>query len=261
MVEGFKGGFMRKPTIWFVTILIVITVSASLVETSPGDPLQLLTCGINSFGDSYVAYLDMKINYFGDYGVLAAFFTERGVEAYGIVLLKYPGEKPSLYAMVGDQNYWFYLSNITTGGLNISIVVDLTYRVVKITFSNTSKYFDLSSFFIPRLFTVIAGNVTGRYSLLPNVTIVRYGVYVSNTSLLNAQDPSRPPTSNIVVACGEVTPIQNQTTATTEVWTTTSRVNSGNIVLPKWILLAALVIVALVAVSFMLFISGKIGSP
>ena len=250
---------MRKSTIWFVIILILIIVSSSRVETSPGGPLQLLTCGMNSFGDSYAAYLDMKINYFGEYGVLAAFFTEKGVEAYGIILLKHPGENPSLYAMVGDQNNWFHLSNITTGVLNISIVVDLTYRVVKITFSNTSKYFELSPFFKPRLFTVITSNVTGRYSLLPNVTIVRYGVYASNTSLLNVQDPSKPPVSNIMVACGEVTPIQNQTTATTGVWTTTSRINSGNIVLPKWILLAVLVTVALVAISFMLFISGKIG--
>jgi len=252
---------MRKSTIWLATFLMLIVVSLSRVETSPGDPLQLLTCNLNSPGDSYVAYLDMRINYFGDYGVLAAFFTERGVEAYGILLLKYPGENPSLYAMVGDQNNWFHLSNITTGSLNISIAVDLTYRVVKITFSNTSKYFELTSFFKPRLFTVITSNVTGRYSLLPNVTIVKYGVYASNTSLLNVQDPSRPPVSNIVVACGEVTPIQNQTTATTGVWTTTSRINSGTTVLPKWVLIAVLVIVALVAVLFMLFISGKIGSP
>ncbi len=242
-------------------LVLLLTVLQPLPVTTGGSPVTLASCQLNTLGESYLAYVDLDIDFFGDYGVLAMFFTEKGVEAYGVILMKPPGEGIEAYAMAGDQNNWYYVSTLSGSRLNVTLVLDLNYRLLKVVLSNASRYFDVKTIITPRSFVVLASNVTGAKSPPPVVSLEGYVVYASNTSLLNVLDPLHPTVQNFTTLCGSLTPVftRSETPPAEETTTTTTYVPpEGQF---RWTVLLVLVVLVVVIALFIRLVAGERGSP
>ncbi|AFK51288.1 hypothetical protein TCELL_0864 [Thermogladius calderae 1633] len=230
------------------------------VATS-SSPVTLASCQLNTLGESYLAYVDLDINFFGDYGVLAMFFTEKGVEAYGVILMKPPGEGIGVYAMAGDQNNWYYMSTLSGSKLNVTLVLDIDYRLLKVVLINSSRYFEVKTLISPRSFVVLASNATGAKSPPPVVALEGYVVYASNTSLLNVLDPLYPTVRNFTKLCGSLTPVFTSpvTSPTEETTTPTTYAPPGAQF--RWTVLLVLVLLVAVIALFIRLVTGERGSP
>ncbi|WP_440059306.1 hypothetical protein ACSU1N_05835 [Thermogladius sp. 4427co] len=250
-----------------VLILVIAYLLLGLVFNQPAlslssGPAEILHCDINTPGDRYLAILGLNIRMFGDYGVLAAYFTEYGVEAYGVIFLKSPDSGIEVYVMDGDQNNWYFFKRGSIGLTNLSIMLNANNKLLEVRLGNASGSFPLQKIVSPKVFTIVVSNITGRNSPPPSINIEYYGVYVSNWSMSYIPQLGIWTLDKAAQVCGNFTYTTNSiiTPATSE---STTRVvpvevtGTGRMVM---VIAIVLVLVAVLAF-FTLVLTGKAGSP
>ncbi|MEZ0393758.1 MAG: hypothetical protein ABWK00_01745 [Desulfurococcaceae archaeon] len=138
---------------------------------------------VEGSGRTYVATATVSSLEIDDYGALMVYMGPGEVYAYGVAVLKWPGEGPRVYVMAGSQNSWYYLGDLPQLPARLLVALDTRRAEVAVSFGGLAGTFRADFVEAPVALYVAATNVTGRSSALPRVELSGARAFATNASL------------------------------------------------------------------------------
>jgi len=170
---------VRERALTALVVLVVLLTSAQLVHGSFRKSYD-----IPVKASLYILDATIEVSYMGDYGVLALYLAPEGGYAYGIAVLKDPGEpRPHIYVIAGGQSAWYSAGFLNTSLLRFRIILDYNESKLVAVLDNTVREFKLG--FTPQVkkLYISVFNATSRAADTPNVAIKLLEVRAFNKTL------------------------------------------------------------------------------
>ncbi len=249
----------------YSSLLIVFLVSLAIVPATTLSAYRVSYPLKHPRGTLYMLYFRGVIERFGDYGVFTAYLKPDGIYAYGIILLKDPGEDGiHAYLMAGTQDKWIDLGLLKSRNITLIILVDPYGKIMLARLNNETSRINLTETSSIDELYIAALNITGRNMDYPIVNISRLLVYTANNTLkkypgLILDDPYK------IAEVMEMAPVLNITEETRVPQTTgTTRTTPRGEGLPGYLVLTAvsiLVAAAALIAAYFIYRSERTGSP
>ncbi len=244
---------MRYTGLLIATILLSTLLAPIMVESAFRKQYD-----IEVKGNTYILDLYMVLEKLDEYGVVSIYLMPEGGYAYGLTILKDPDEpSPHIYLMLGLQHQWFDLGLLNTTMIRFRLIIDRNSSKALLVMQDSSRvYSNLSKIPVLEKLHISDFNITGRDKDYPSIYISFLHVYVSNKTIDELEDIAK-----------DLTKSFNETIALSledyglniKVSTTSSPIFVGGNGLDNTTLIIALITIAVIGVSAIIFIVNYMG--